>query len=87
MDVIGALFEGGPARFLNIAEKSGFRSAHHYAGKCHICSDIRKFFFDKGLFAAIIGPVQCYSEGKGIPRRRLGNTALSLVVKMELRDG
>jgi organic radical activating enzyme len=62
-DVLGRLFSGGPAGLLPLAREAGFRSATHYAGKCHLCSDIRKFFFDTKRFAAIIGPVQCYSEG------------------------
>jgi organic radical activating enzyme len=64
VEVIGRLFEGGPAALAKEAQEAGFRLAPHYAGKCHLCSDIRKFFFDNTLFAAIIGPVQCYSEGK-----------------------
>jgi hypothetical protein len=64
VEVIGRLFQGGPLALALEAEKAGFRLSPHYAGKCHLCSDIRKFFFDKTLFAAIIGPVQCYSEGK-----------------------
>jgi hypothetical protein len=62
--VVGRLFEGGPSGLLKADECEGFRPAGQYAGKCHLCSDIRKFFFDNTLFAAIIGPVQCYSEGK-----------------------
>lgn len=63
-EVIGPLFKGGPAELLRAAAEKGFEVGKHYAGKCHLCSQIRKFFFDKSLFAAIIGPVQCYSEGK-----------------------
>jgi len=61
---IGWLFKAGPVALAREAEEDGFRPAARYAGKCHLCSSVRKFFFDKGRFAAIIGPVQCYSEGK-----------------------
>jgi organic radical activating enzyme len=62
-DVIGWLFSGGPAAVARAAQADGFGLKARYAGGCHLCNDARKFFFDKGLFAAIIGPVQCYSEG------------------------
>ena len=62
--VVGRLFRAGPMALARQAEQDGFRPAATYAGKCHLCSEARKFFFDKGCFAAIIGPVQCYSEGK-----------------------
>jgi organic radical activating enzyme len=63
-EVVGRLFSGGPSGLLDMAKQHGFAPAGRYAGKCHLCSDIRKFFFDNNLFAGIIGPVQCYSEGK-----------------------
>jgi hypothetical protein len=62
--LIGGLFSGGPAGLLEMARDHGFEPGPRYAGKCHLCTDIRKFFFDNNLFAGIIGPVQCYSEGK-----------------------
>ncbi len=62
-DVVGWLFSGGPAEMAKAAVAHGFGIRQKYATGCHLCSDLRKFFFDKGLFAAIIGPVQCYSEG------------------------
>lgn len=68
-DFIGKLFNGGPASLVEDARRIGFQQGHRYAGKCHLCSDIRKFFFDKGLSVGIIGPAPCYSEGKDASRQ------------------
>jgi organic radical activating enzyme len=58
--VIGQLFNSGPAGLLNGAIKTGYKPAKQYAGKCHLCTSIRQFFFDKGLYKTVVGPAECY---------------------------
>jgi len=62
--LIDMLFNSGPAGLLEEATKTGYKSEKAYAGKCHLCTSIRQFFFDNGLHAAEIGPAECYP---GIP--------------------
>jgi MoaA/NifB/PqqE/SkfB family radical SAM enzyme len=54
------LVSSGPAGLLNEAIKLGYKPANLYAGKCHLCTSIRQFFFNKGLYESIIGPAECY---------------------------
>lgn len=56
------LYHHGPVGFLQNACEHGYQSRSAYASKCHLCTDIRRFFFDKGLHAPIIGPIDCYGE-------------------------
>jgi len=59
--IINTLFNFGPAGLLELAEKNGFKPLKAYAGKCHLCSSIRQFFFNKKLFPQTIGPAECYT--------------------------
>ncbi|MBN1788129.1 MAG: 4Fe-4S cluster-binding domain-containing protein [Sedimentisphaerales bacterium] len=59
-EFLDVLFKKGPAGFLKKATKLGYKKYRLYAGKCHLCTDLRRFFFDKGLFGPIIGPKECY---------------------------
>jgi len=56
------LFHNGPAGLLPQAAMSGFQPAPLYASKCHLCTDIRRFFFDNGKFSSIIAPKGCYGS-------------------------
>jgi hypothetical protein len=58
--VIETLFNSGPAGLLDEAIKAGYKPAKLYAGKCHLCTSIRQFFFGKGLYKSAIGPAECY---------------------------
>jgi MoaA/NifB/PqqE/SkfB family radical SAM enzyme len=58
--VIETLFNSGPAGLLDEAVKAGYTQSKLYAGKCHLCTNIRQFFFDKGLCKAVVGPAECY---------------------------
>ncbi len=60
--IIETLFRSGPVGLLNEAIKLGYRPAKLYAGKCHLCTSIRQFFFDKGLYKSTVGPVECYTQ-------------------------
>jgi MoaA/NifB/PqqE/SkfB family radical SAM enzyme len=59
-EFLSVLFDSGPVGFLEKATKSGYKKCRLYAGKCHLCTDLRQFFFDKGQFKQIIGPKDCY---------------------------
>ena len=56
------LYEKGPFGLFGPAKKEGFQLQDKYASKCHLCTDIRRFFFDKGNYSTIIGPHDCYGN-------------------------
>jgi organic radical activating enzyme len=58
--LIETLFNLGPIGLLNEAEGLGYKRLNLYASKCHLCTSLRQFFFDKGLYKETIGPAQCY---------------------------
>ncbi|MGD2095042.1 MAG: radical SAM protein [Phycisphaerales bacterium] len=60
-EVINTLFNFGPYGLLDKTEKLGYKKRNTYAGKCHLCTSIRRFLFDNGLEKSIIGPMECYS--------------------------
>jgi len=60
-EFINTLFNSRPFGLLDKAAEMGYETAKVYAGKCHLCTSIRQFFFDNGLEASIIGPAECYS--------------------------
>ena len=59
--LISTLFNNGPYGLLAKAEELGYKRAGFYAGKCHLCTSIRQFFFDNSVEDSIIGPAECYS--------------------------
>ena len=59
-----ALYNAGPAEFLTAAREQGYQPREKYASKCHLCTDIRRFFFDKRLYSPIIGPIDCYGKNE-----------------------
>jgi sulfatase maturation enzyme AslB (radical SAM superfamily) len=61
-EFINTLFRHGPYGLLEKAEKLGYKKAKTYASKCHLCTDIRQFFFENGLEKSTVGPAECYSE-------------------------
>jgi len=56
------LFTAGPAGFLSEAQAAGYRVSSVYASKCHLCTDIRGFFFDNRRYLPIITPDDCYGK-------------------------
>ncbi|MGB2866787.1 MAG: hypothetical protein WBC05_25875, partial [Sedimentisphaerales bacterium] len=60
--LISTLFNKGPSGLLAEAEKQGYKRAEFYAGKCHLCTSIRQFFFKNGLEKSIVGPAECYAD-------------------------
>ena len=61
-EIIATLTAEGPAGLLQKALKPGYKKADNYVDKCHLCSDLRQFFFDNGLHNGIIKPAECYSS-------------------------
>jgi MoaA/NifB/PqqE/SkfB family radical SAM enzyme len=61
-EVINTLFKYGPYGLLEGAEKLGYKKAEIYADKCHLCTSIRQFLFEKGLEKSTIGPADCYTD-------------------------
>jgi hypothetical protein len=62
MDFWNTLYKKGPHGFLETALNGGFQPQNKYASKCHLCTDIRCFFFDKGRYSVIISPHDCYGD-------------------------
>jgi len=60
--VVGALAGRGPAGLVERARKSGFVPRRGYAGKCHLCWDVRRYLVDKAEFSAELGPAWLYRE-------------------------
>lgn len=60
MPYLSKLFSSGPAGLLDEAVALGFEPEQYYADKCHLCTSLREFFFDRQEYIEIIGPAQCY---------------------------
>ena len=56
------LYHDGPFGFIEQAGQLGYVTLEKYASKCHLCTDIRRFFFDKRLYSPIITPMDCYGK-------------------------
>jgi MoaA/NifB/PqqE/SkfB family radical SAM enzyme len=61
-EFINTLFEQGPAGLLDKFPDAGYKPADAYADKCHLCTSIRQFLFDKGLGKSVIGPPVVYTS-------------------------
>ena len=58
-----ALAERGPVFLVQEAIKHGFKEpAQGYASKCHVCYEIRCFFWEHGLYRDEVGPAEVYAE-------------------------
>ncbi len=60
-DLIRTLCEQGPYGLLDEARALGYRELPAYAGKCHLCTHLRQFLFEKGALPFVIGPADCYA--------------------------
>lgn len=60
-ELLSVLFNSGPAGLVESTIKSGYKKCRLYSGKCHLCTDLRQFFFDNGLYGQIISPKECYN--------------------------
>lgn len=60
MEFIKYLFSDGPCGLFGHAQSQGYSRMSGFATKCHICMELRRFYFDKKLFWPIISPYECY---------------------------
>jgi MoaA/NifB/PqqE/SkfB family radical SAM enzyme len=58
--LIGVLCEKGPAGLLARAQALGYEELPAYADKCHLCTHIRQFLFERHAEPSVIGPADCY---------------------------
>ncbi len=58
--IVGTLSSRGPTGLLEEAQGAGFVPKDAYAGKCHLCWDIRGYLVRKGLGGRELGPVRVY---------------------------
>ncbi|MCE5185738.1 MAG: hypothetical protein LLF76_06400 [Planctomycetaceae bacterium] len=63
MEFWSVLFNCGPVGFLSSAVEQGYHVGRRYASKCHLCTELRGFFFDKKRYSSIIGPNKFYQDG------------------------
>lgn len=67
--VIRTLLESGPVGLLTGAAAQGYGLLPAYADRCHLCTDLRQFLYDRGVEPSIIGPAECYrSSGRPAPQ-------------------
>jgi len=59
--LIQILLKKGPYGLIKEAQSNGYEPLELYADTCHLCSDIRKVFFQRGRHKKVIGPEPCYS--------------------------
>jgi len=59
-EFIGILCEKGSFGLLAGAKRLGYEPLPAYAGKCHLCTHIRQFLFERGAFGETVGPADCY---------------------------
>ncbi len=59
-EIINTLFNEGPYGLLEKAERLGYQKLPSYASKCHLCTHIRQFLFNKGINQSTLRPAECY---------------------------
>jgi hypothetical protein len=59
--LIQLLCESGPGGLLEKAETLGYAALSAYAGKCHLCTHLRQFLFEKHAEPSVLGPADCYA--------------------------
>ncbi len=59
-EIINTLFNTGPYGLLQKAENIGYKKLPLYAAKCHLCTHIRQFLFEKQFENSTLGPAECY---------------------------
>jgi MoaA/NifB/PqqE/SkfB family radical SAM enzyme len=59
-DLVGLLCRRGPHGLLETARALGYRELDAYADKCHLCTHIRQFLFERGAETGAVGPADCY---------------------------
>lgn len=61
--VLDAVVAGGSYELMQRAKQFGYAErGEGYASKCHICTDVRQFLFERGIWPEAIGPADCYAD-------------------------
>lgn len=58
--VVSTLATQGPVGLMRLAQKHGFVAREGYAGRCHLCWEVRHFLFRMQLFPDELGPPEVY---------------------------
>lgn len=58
--VLGTLARCGPVGLVALAQAAGFVPRLGYAGKCHLCWDVRRWLALRGWYADELGPLALY---------------------------
>ena len=64
VQMVETLFDEGPVGLLNQTETAGYKPLLAYADKCHLCTDLRQFLFERGRMPGVVGPGDCYDTDK-----------------------
>lgn len=60
--VVGAVTQGGSYALMRRAQAFGYQERPAgYASKCHLCTDVRQFLFERGHWPDEVGPADCYA--------------------------
>lgn len=63
--VLSAVVAGGSFELMRRAQEYGYSPRlDGYASKCHLCSDVRQFLFERGVWPNAIGPADCYANAR-----------------------
>ena len=65
--ILAPLVRGGPVALLDRASDVGFVPQKTYAGKCHLCWDIRQYLAGKNLEPTELGPAWMYQSLPNYP--------------------
>jgi len=60
--IVGALVRSGPAGLLEAATAAGYTPREGYAGKCHLCREVRAHLAEKGLGVDELEPAWMYLD-------------------------
>lgn len=60
--VVAAVVAGGGYELMQQARTWGYRELPDgYASKCHLCTHVRQFLVDYGIWPEFLGPAECYA--------------------------
>ncbi|MBS3733954.1 MAG: hypothetical protein KGY99_03400 [Phycisphaerae bacterium] len=59
--IVATLVRKGPVGLVDEARRAGFRPAAQYAGKCHLCWEVRRFMANRGRGGQTLAPRAMYA--------------------------
>ncbi len=72
--VVAAVVAGGSYELVRQAQAFGYSPrADGYADKCHLCTDVRQFLVERGIWPEYIGPRECYANDADKREQGTGN--------------